>query len=584
MIRRSRFLVALLTAVPASAAAAQDASVAVEIEGLAEEPEANVRALLDIVRASEDGERLSSARVRQLHEGAEDDIRLALQPFGFYEPVVRSSLRRNGDEWVARYVIEPGPAVIVRSADVVLTGDAADSAAFREAAAAFPLAPGDTLRHLPYENAKLHLLAVAADSGYLDADFDTTVILVDVEADTASILIRFDTGPRFRFGRVIFNQSILDTSFLQTRVPFETGDLYRQDELLELHENLAEDPYFSSVSVTPRRELADGLEVPIEVALEAQPPQAYEVGGGYGSDTGPRARAAARFRRLNRRGHNAEVEVTGSLVEQSVSSRYTIPAVLHPTGALTFFAGYGALNPRETRSRTATVGARLTRRRFGWNESFSLAYQRSGFEIGADTAVSSLLTAGLAYERTRSDSPVYPMSGVRTRLEVSGAHTALLSDATFVRVLAGAKAIRGLSPRIRAIGRGDIGRVFTDDFSELPPTIRFFAGGDQSVRGYRYQALGPRDAFGNETGGRVLMAASVELDYRLLERWAVATFVDAGNALESFGFDLQSAVGVGIRWISPVGLVRLDGAFAIDRPDFVEGGDFRLHLMIGPDL
>lgn len=563
---------------------AQDARVNVEIEGIEGDLEANVRALLDIARAADDGDELSSARVRQLHDGAEADIQLALQPFGFYEPVIRSSLRRGEDGWLARYVIEPGPPTIVQGVSVQLTGDGADLPAFRETVEAFPLETGDTLRHLPYENAKLELLAVAADSGYLDADFDTTRILVDREADTANILIRFDTGPRFRFGEVTFQQTVLDPAFLRTRVPFRPGELYRQDRLLELHTNLAEDPYFSSVEVIPRPDLAQDLRVPIEVQLEPRRPQSYEVGAGYGSDTGPRGRAAARYRRLNRRGHNAEVEVTGSLIEQSVSGRYTIPAVLHPTGALTFLAGYAALNPEESNSRTGLIGVRLTRIRFGWNESFSLTYQRAGFEIGPDTAVSALLTAGVAYDRVTADSRVYPRRGLRLRAEVSGAHESLLSDATFVRVQAGAKAIRGLGARTRAIARADVGRVFTDDLRLLPPPVRFFAGGDQTVRGYRYQALGPRDDLGNATGGRVLIAGSVELDRLILERWGVAVFADAGNALDSFGLDLQTAVGAGIRWLSPIGLVRLDGAFAIDRPADVSGGDFRLHVMIGPDL
>lgn len=577
-------LAVLLFGAGARPLGAQTASVDVEIEGIEGDLEANVRALLDIVRAADDGDEMSSARVRQLHEGADADIRLALQPFGFYEPAIRKSLRRREGGWLARYVIQPGPAVIVRGVAVELSGEGAELEAFRNVVAEFPLAGGDTLRHLPYENAKLALLAVAADSGYLAADFDTTRILVDRQADTASILIQFDTGPRHRFGAVRFEQSVLDSGFLQTRVPFKRGELYRQDRLLELHGNLAEDPYFTSVEVIPRPDQAVGLEVPIEVRLDPRRPQSYEVGAGYGTDTGPRGRTAARFRRINRRGHNGEVEVTGSLIEQSVSGRYTIPAVLHPTGALTFLAGYAALNPEQSNSRTGLVGVRLTRRRFGWNESFALTYQRAGFEIGADTAVSKLLTAGAAYDRTTADSRVYPLRGLRLRGEVSGAHESLFSDATFVRVLLGAKAIRSLTARTRVIGRADAGRIFTDDLRLLPPANRFFAGGDQSVRGYRYQALGPRDALGNETGGRVLLAGSLELDHRILERWGVAVFADAGNALDSFELDLRTAVGAGIRWLSPIGLVRLDGAFAIDRPANVSGGDFRLHVMIGPDL
>jgi translocation and assembly module TamA len=125
-----------------------------------------------------------------------------------------------------------------------------------------------------------------------------------------------------------------------------------------------------------------------------------------------------------------------------------------------------------------------------------------------------------------------------------------------------------------------VGRLFTGDFRQLPPTIRYFTGGDQSVRGYRYLQLGPRDAAGNVIGGEALVAASVELDHRVLESWSVALFYDVGNALDELSLSLEQGAGAGIRWLSPIGLVRLDGAFAISQTD----SPFRVHFSIGPDL
>ena len=126
-----------------------------------------------------------------------------------------------------------------------------------------------------------------------------------------------------------------------------------------------------------------------------------------------------------------------------------------------------------------------------------------------------------------------------------------------------------------------MGRTFSPDFRDLPATLRFFTGGDQTVRGFRYLELGPRDAAGESIGGRALIAGSLEVDYRFLERWAVAAFHDAGNALDSFSsLSLERGIGGGLRWLSPIGLIRLDAAFAVSRP----GSPLRIHFIIGPDL
>jgi translocation and assembly module TamA len=114
----------------------------------------------------------------------------------------------------------------------------------------------------------------------------------------------------------------------------------------------------------------------------------------------------------------------------------------------------------------------------------------------------------------------------------------------------------------------------------LPPSQRFFAGGDRSVRGYRYERLGPTDASGAVTGGRYLVTASVELDYLFFRNYGAAVFFDAGNAANHPWPDLKRSVGIGMRWLSPVGMLRIDIAHPLDDPDT----DYRLHLSIGTDL
>ena len=570
-------LFALSLATPGVVAQAPAQRVSVEVQGVEGEAERNVRAVLGIARA--EGEDLTATRIQQLHRAAESDIRTALEPFGYYRPIIQRSITRDGDHWNARYVVEPGPPIVVRNVDIVLRGEGADSAAFRQAVEKFPLHQGDTLRHLPWEAAKLELLTLASDSGYLVADFDTAAILVDRNESTADLLVRFDTGPRFRFGTVTFNQTILDTSLLNTRIPFKRGDVFQLHKLLELQASLGEDPYFNRVELNPRADQANAeREVPIVVDLVPRPPQAYEVGIGYGTDNGPRGRASAELRWLNRRGHYARAEVIGALVEQSVQTEYNIPAFGHPKGVLSFVAGYAILNPTTSNSRSIRVGARLSRPRLGWRESFSLTYQRTSFEVGVDTGTSTLFIPGASWERTRADSRIFPSSGLRLRLDLQGSREGFLARTSFFQAKVNGKVIQSLGPRIRVLARAEAGRTFTDTFRELPPTLRFFTGGDASVRGFGYLSLGPR--IQKQTiGGPNLLVGSLETDFRVMPRWAVAVFTDAGNAFDTT-LDLEQSIGAGIRWLSPVGLIRVDVAQPITQDDPKP----RLHLSIGPDL
>lgn len=574
------FTLGVIAALPgAGGLLAQQAPVRVEISGVDGAVEGNVRQVLSLARAAEDGA-LPVARIRRLHGQAEAEIELALQPFGYYRPEIEAGLGRDGDAWVARYAIAPGPPVVVRDVDLSLRGAGRDEPAFRGLVAGFPVEAGDTLRHAEYEEAKLVFLAAAADSGYLAAAFDTALIRVDRDAAGAEILLRFDTGERYRFGPVTFNQHVLDPALLQAQVPFQAGEPYRAGRLLQLQTALANDPYFSRVEVRPMVARARDGRVPIEVDLVPTRPRAYEVGVGYGTDTGPRGTAGVKLRRLNRAGHRAESELLVSTVERSLSAQYMIPGVLSPASLLTLLGGYANLDPSTSESEAIIAGARLSRPRGRWRETLSLTFLHESFTVGVDRGIADLLIGGGSWERTVADSRVFPARGHRLRFEAQGSPGGALASAGFLQLGASGKVIRSLGAGTRLLARAEVGRLFTGEFRRLPPTIRYFTGGDQSVRGYRYLELGPRDVEGNVIGGEALVAASVELDHRVFERWSVAAFYDAGNALDELSLSLEQGAGAGVRWLSPIGLIRLDGAFAVSQP----GSPFRVHFSIGPDL
>lgn len=571
-------VVSLLLAASAPCAA-QTARVQIVLEGVAGESRTNVLSVLSLATAAREGE-LPVERIRRLHTRAPREIELALQPFGHYRPTIQSELRTDGPRWTARYRIDPGPAIRITRIELRVRGAGSEDARLRETAVRFPLKTGDVLRHALYESGKRALATQAANTGYLDATFETSQISIDLEAYTAEIVLHFDTGARFSFGPVSFNQNVLNPAVLEGFVTFRRGDPFNVTRLLEFQAALSGSPYFSRVEVQPRRDHAVGLEVPIEVDLVPRKPQRYELGIGYGTDTGPRGTVEVEQRRLNRRGHRARAETRISSIEQSIAARYMIPSRYPRTEVLSFYAGFAHLAPTSSASDKIIVGTSLGRSPGRWQETYSLAFERESFRVGPDTAVSMLLIPSVSWSRTDADELIFARRGYRLRVEIQGSHDALLSSATFFLIKTHAKVIRSLGGRTRLIGRADLGVNLTSEFRELPPTIRFFAGGDQSVRGYAYRSLGPMDDQGLMIGGRRLAVLSAELEQRFHERWGIALFFDTGDAVDSFSFSLNHGAGLGLRWLSPIGLVRADAALALSR----SGTPIRFHVTIGPDL
>jgi len=187
---------------------------------------------------------------------------------------------------------------------------------------------------------------------------------------------------------------------------------------------------------------------------------------------------------------------------------------------------------------------------------------------------------GVDWTKLVADDTLRPSAGHRLNFELRGAADSLGSDTSFVQTAVSAKWIWSLPNAARILVRGSLGTTWADNFNELPPSVRFFAGGDTSVRGYEYDSLGPLDADGEVVGGSSLAVASVEYEHPVVPGWSVAAFVDSGNAFDGSDLDARTGVGVGFRWQSPLGPIRVDVAKPLDGDD--RGA--RLHISFGPDL
>ena len=271
-------------------------------------------------------------------------------------------------------------------------------------------------------------------------------------------------------------------------------------------------------------------------------------------------------------------------VSQNVGLWYDIPLDPPLTDKLRFAGGYQneELAGTDTLSKLLTVGPEWhSKLPSGWQRVISLKYQREEYRLGDDSGLSNLLMPGVSYSFLRSDNRIDPHNGYRLQFDVQVAKEGLVSDTNLLHGNVLLKGLTTLGHNHRLLGRVQFGGSATNGFkNNIPPSLRFFAGGDQSVRGYDYQTLSPKNSDGDRIGGRYLVAGSVEYQYSLTEKWRIATFVDQGNSFNNLELpSLKTGVGFGVRWVSPVGPLRLDLAKALD-----DEGGIRLHFSMGPEL
>ncbi len=560
--------------------AAETVAVKVEVTGVEGERRANVLALSSLARQAGQGE-LEIRQVERLFARAEREIAGALEPFGLYRPEVDSELDRDAAPWRAIYNIDPGPQIVVGELQFEILGAARQDDLFTALEVFFPLAGGTAFSHPEWQATKAALLDLGAERGYFDARLTVHQVRIDLDRYRADLELRYDSGPRYRYGEVRIEQDFLQPELIEAYVSLTRGAPVDLLELLRLQARLSGTPYFQGVEVRPLIEERAAGEVPIELRLVPRRRLGYEAGLGYGTDTGPRVTFALDLRRLNRRGHHALVSGKIAAAERRVTASYVLPRVRSVSSNLRLSAGWRELVPSSSDTQTSFLTLSRDRRRGRWGEVVSLSYQRHQFTIGNDDDVTRLLIPGLAYSRVEADDRRIATRGYRLSLELDGALAGGPSDAGFLRLRLGGKVVRKLAERWRVIGRGEVGYLAADDFRLLPPTVRFFTGGDGSVRGFGFQEIGARDELSDQLlGGKALTVLSAELEWRFFETWGAAVFLDAGNASDSFGDRLERGAGLGARWYLPIGLLRIDAAWALSR----DSRPLRLHLGVGFDL
>ncbi|EIC20006.1 autotransporter assembly complex protein TamA [Thiorhodovibrio frisius] len=557
----------------------------VEVTGLRGEQEKNVLALLGIYQERADKD-ISALRLLALHRRAPEQIRKALAPFGLYRVSIQDTLTEpatDGGTWVASYKIDPGPAVRIASIDYQITGPGASAGVFPDA---FPMQVGEVLLDSNYTKARDSIETIASEQGYLDATMTRHQVLVNLDSYEARVFFHLDTGPRYYFGQVSFEQDLLAPDFLQRFVPFESGAVYDPDDLLELQGRLLGSEYYQSVEINPHKQLASAdREVPITVIAKRNKANRYRVGLGYGTDVGPRLTLDYRRRYIGRHGHTLNAEISLSAVIQTIFAEYDIPVGDPLRDSLVIKPQYGIY---DTATRQGTMFNLQTAwshvGRSGWRRDIGLNYQYEDFEV-SDVEDSNFngLVPSIAWSKIVADDPINTRNGYRVKALIQGTVGGVMSTgASWLTGSLNAKWIKSFGERYRFLTRADLGATWAANLEDVPAGQRFFAGGDTSIRGWAFDVLGPIDPVTDQTlGGRYLAVGSLELQRQIKGKWSASVFTDFGNAFDpEYDAEWEQSAGLGLNYQTPLGQVRFYAAYAFTKPD----PGVRLHLMIGPDL
>jgi len=564
MSRRALFIVLLSICNFAAA------DIRLEINGTDDAVAENIRNHIGAITDTE------PQRPRQLQQKLTGAITNATQALGYYETQFRSQLQKD----VLTIDIDLGPPIVWQPADIAVLGGAEKLRAVSNVLAQSPLSVGATINHQAYETLKRRLLEACQENGFLDARFTENQLLVDVARHSATAVLHIESGPRYRFAQVRFSGSSLDNALLQHLSPIEANSHYSKEVLAKLQRNLQDSRYFQEMDVRTEKQPDNYLAV--NVKLADAPRHQFSVGAGFGTDTGPRGKFRWERPLIGESGHKLTTELSVARPEQDLSFEYHIPLANPLDKSLNLTSSWKHKIVEDTDSSIGSVGFFFSDRYAEvWQVNYGLTYNDESYRQGSEPRKhTQYLLPGINFTQLVLPPGVDPLSGRKLWAAFSTSAPALGADTAFLRSDIGYKQIFNPLGKQLLIARVEVGAISTDSIDEIPATQRFFTGGDQTVRGYDFESLAPRDDQNQLIGGKYLNVASVEYSIKVAEQWRAAIFTDSGRAYNQGNEPWHKSVGFGARWLSPVGQIRVDIAF----PYRDEEKGWRLHIFMGPPL
>ncbi|MBQ4836445.1 autotransporter assembly complex protein TamA [Pseudoalteromonas luteoviolacea] len=509
------------------------------------------------------------------------DLQLALQAVGYYN--FESELTYSSQAQSLNITLSLAPALRWQSVEVQIMGEGGKDPELSLLLDSLPIKKGEQIRHDLYSVAKNQIESALLERGYFDFVWvqSTLEIHRTVKQGTAKLIV--DSGARYQFGEMKLSGTSKAAHFITELAPFRPHTKYDAKLLSDFSLALNETPYFASVKVYPLLKSRTAGQVPIRVEVTDKPANSFEVGGGYSTDLGAKFRGKWNKPWVNDFGHSFNTDLNISQRKQDVSATYTIPVEDPNTDVLRVLGGYQLQDDLTDGVKVTAWNVQLQRQWVLKSHWVRTAFIKREHERSEQTGLildTEMLLPGVSYAKKQSQGGMTPYWGSEQLFTIEVAHESLISSTSLTKVHWKQAWLRSFQERHLMILKAELGAVIAKDFDKTPLNLRFFAGGDQSIRGFAFQSISPKGEQGELLGAKYLVTASSEYNYQFLPNWRAAVFVDLGTATNDFEEKWAVGAGFGVRYITPIGPVRVDHAWGLSKPS----RSTRLSIVIGPEI
>lgn len=547
---------------------------------------------LDLVRFRDQPE-ISPVEVARLLAATPAQARSLIEPEGYFNAVVE--VRRDdadGGPPLLRVRVEPGPPARIERAQLEIQGPYADAMAAGDPAlqrrwqrlqSRWRLQPGAAFSQPAWDAAKNALITSLRSRGYASAVFAGTGAEVDAARNRVRVFVVVDSGPAYRIGEVrIEGLERTPPEAALNLLPFETGQPYTEKMLLDYQEALQKSGLYEGVAVEMDLDPQQADRATVVARLREQSMQNATVSVGFSSNTGPRVG----FEHTHRRAFGRDLVASSKLRLGRDERELSFDLLTYPQpGGYRNLLGLRAdyLNAAGAITQTQRVRVGRSRDTEKLDRLYYLEYNRTTLDTANQSRTDRAVLANSEWVRREVNNLVFPTRGLILSAQ-GGAGIAQDADrerGPFARLYLAGVWYQPLFAGWLGQVRAEVAQVIRKDTLGIPDSLLFRAGGDDSVRGYGYRTLGPvRD--GAVVGGPVMATGSIEVMRRFSQtspqwrNWYGAVFVDAGNAAERWeDYDPAIGYGVGVRWRSPIGPLRVDLAYG------QKVKAVRLHVSVG---
>ncbi|WP_339373536.1 autotransporter assembly complex family protein [Vibrio sp. 10N.222.47.A9] len=502
-------------------------------------------------------------------------IENALSPYGYYHPQLDIELN---DPDNITLNIDSGSVMRIAGSDVKVSGKASKDDEFIKILNQSKLDSGLPLSHLEYDKTKQAIFSLAKRKGYFDGKFIESRIEVIPSDNIANIHLHFCSGPRYKFGSVSVPQNGVEPIRIERIPTFKQGDDFDTIKLGQLQSDLSDTLWFRSVVVHSEfNHLDNSLEVPIEIIAEPSSRDIVQVGGGYSTDLGFRASLNWLKPWYNRRGHSFETQTYLSEQEQSLQLGYKIPTKKVTTDYFGIQFESKRIDHRDTKSFSNDLKfERYWQLDSDWQSTIYVKYLHEQYRQASEEEQSQLFLPGISFSQVDRKNDQLELNH-RHIYSIEYSDPNLLSDSRLLRLEGNSVVSWDISDEQKLHFRSNVGINIAKSLSDVPSSLRYFAGGDGNLRGYGYESISPRDENGELTGARYMLTAGIEYQHQVYRSIWLGAFLDAGDAFDQQPY-WKRGTGVSLIWNSQLMPVKLDFAYGLDA---TEGDEFRIHFSLG---